>query len=151
MYHAGPPGFKVDDVIFPAGEPTQAVPFGSSIASCPPDRIFLTDNMPSAVLMAVLLGQSSFALYEVSPIGEIESDRRAVANVARSFVGFTLNFAKQAVVQDVLELQPEMIARVRQMVSASRPVISARSTSKRDARRAFLKKQRKTRRAGGGT
>jgi hypothetical protein len=102
----------------------------------------------------------------VSPIGEIDdADPGGLANSA--FIGCVLKLCSQARIVNEVELQPELIAKVRQMVAApekSIPNFAERTASarrkynlmnlrngtelnKRDAKRAFQKKRRKIHRA----
>jgi hypothetical protein len=130
---------------------------------------FVADDVQSALfLAAVLQRRAEIALYEVSPIGEIDdADPRGLANSARSFIGLSVRLCSQARVVNELELQPELIAKIREMVAApakSIPNFAERTASARrkynlmnlrngmepnksDAKRTFQKKQRKIHRA----
>jgi len=140
----------------------------SVIPSCPLDKVLIADDVPSALFLAALQRREPLALYEVEPIGEIDdADPRGLANSARSFIGLSLKLCGQARVVSELELQPELIVKIRQMVAApekSIPNFAERTASarrkynlmnlrngtelnKRDAKRALQKKQRKIHRA----
>jgi hypothetical protein len=152
FFYGGEPGLMRGDLVLPSSDL---------------DKFVIADDVPSALFVAAALQRrEEIALYEVSPIGEIDdADPGGLANSA--FIGCVLKLCSQARIVNEVELQPELIAKVRQMVATpekSIPNFAERTASARrkynlmnlqknlernkgDARGVFLKKQIKLRQA----
>jgi hypothetical protein len=155
FFYGGELGLLRGDLILPSSDVGRVLGgLTSLMPSCPSDKFLIADDVQSALfLAAVLQRRDEIALYEVSPIGEIDdADPRGLANSARSFIGLSLKLCGSAQVVNELELQPELIAKIRQMVAApekSIPNFAERTASARRKYNLDLKKQIKLRRAKG--
>jgi hypothetical protein len=167
FFYGGEPGLTRGDLVLPSSDTGRVLGgLTSVIPSCPSDKFLIADDVPSALFVAALQRREPLALYEISAIGETDdADPRGLANSA--FIGLSLKLCRQAQVVNELELQPELIVKIRQMVAAPENSISnfAKRTAsarrkynlmnlrngtelnKRDAKRTFQKKQRKVHRA----
>jgi hypothetical protein len=169
FFYGGEPGQTRGDLILPSSDAGQAYGgIASVIPACPLDKVLIADDVPSALFVAALQRREPLALYEVEPISGIDDvDPGGLANSARSFIGLSVKLCGSARVVTELELEPELIIKIRQIVSTpqhSIPNFAKRLASERrknnlatlrkgmeinksDARRAFQKKQRKIHRA----
>jgi len=165
FFYGAEPGLTRGDLVLPSSDGGRVLG-GLTSLSCPSDKFFIADDVQSALFLAAALQRrEEIGLYEVSPIGEIDdADPGGLANLA--FIGCVLKLCSQARIVNEIDLQPELIAKVRQMVAAPEKSISdfaKRTASARrkynlmnlqnlernggDERGVFLKKQIKLRRA----
>jgi hypothetical protein len=167
FFYGAEPGLSRGDLVLPSSDVGRPGGLTSLMPSCPSDKFLIADDVPSALFLAAALQRrDEIALYEVSPIGDTDdADPGDLANSA--FIGLSLKLCSQARVVNEVELQPELIVKIRQMVAAPEKSISnfaERTASARrkynlmnlqkkmernrgDGRGTFLKKQIKLRRA----
>jgi hypothetical protein len=166
FFYGGEPRLTRGNLVLPSSDAGRVLGgIASIIPTCPRDKFLIASDVQSALFVAALQRRDLLALYEVEPIGEIDdADPGDLANLA--FIGCVLKLCSQARIVNEIELQPELIAKVRQMVAAPEKSISdfaKRTASARrkynlrhlqklernggDERGVFLKKQSKLRRA----
>src|SRR5450759_1244364 len=116
FFYGGEPGLLRGDLVLPSSDAGQVLG-GLTSLSCPSDKFLIADDVQSALFLAAALQRrDEIALYEVSPIGDTDdADPRDLANLA--FIGLSLKLCDSARVVSELELQPELIAKIRQMVA----------------------------------
>lgn len=80
-YHGGVPGLPVSGFILPpdkTGAPSVAR-FGAA-GICRTDRVYITTDLDSAVMIAALHPSGRGCVYEVAPLGELEADPDCLVN-----------------------------------------------------------------------
>jgi hypothetical protein len=167
FFYGGEPGLARGDLVLPSSDDGRVLgEIRSVIPGCPSDKFFIADDVPSALFLAAALQRrDEIALYEVSPIGDTDdADPRDLASC--SFIGISVKLCSQARIINEVELQPELIVKIREIVASPEKSIAnfaERTASARrkynlthlqknlerngGARGAFLKNQIKLRRA----